>query len=107
MNRRCHDKKHNSYLKYGVKGISVFKEWRSDFKSFYDYCNTLPSYDENNLGSSGLTIDRINNKGNYEPNNIMFTNATMQNFNKGLQANNNTGYRGISKRYNSTYQASI
>ena len=38
------------------------EEWKNDFKAFYDW-SMLHSY------SDELTIDRIDNNGNYEPSN--------------------------------------
>jgi len=107
IKRRCYDKKNHAYKYYGLKGIVLYKDWIDDFKSFYDYVTLLPSYYEDKLGTGGITIDRIDNDGSYEPGNIRFTNATIQNFNKGLQINNKTGHRGINKRNNGTYQAKI
>lgn len=58
MWRRCTDPKDKSFPFYGAKGISVCERW-SEFKNFLE-----------DMGeSNGLTIDRINTYGNYEPNN--------------------------------------
>lgn len=62
MIERCYKKHHKSFLEYGGRGVSVCDEWRSDFKNFYDWAI------ENGY-KDGLTIDRINNNGNYEPTN--------------------------------------
>ena len=44
------------------KGITVCDEWRSDFMNFYNWAIS-------NGYTEKLTIDRIDNNGNYEPNN--------------------------------------
>lgn len=62
MKQRCMNPKHRSYRNYGAKGIIVCDEWVSDFKAFYDW-STKNGYKE------GLTLDRIDYNGNYEPNN--------------------------------------
>lgn len=62
MLRRCYNTNREFYYRYGGRGISVCEEWRNDFKAFYDWAM-------NNGYEEHLTIDRINNDGNYEPNN--------------------------------------
>lgn len=65
MQRRCYDEDHVSFHNYGGKGISVSKEWRNDFKSFYKWA-------VENGYSDNLTIDRINNENDYSPTNCRF-----------------------------------
>ena len=62
MRRRCHSINEPNYRKYGARGISVCEEWRNDFNSFFNWANSS-GYQQ------GLTIERIDNDGNYEPNN--------------------------------------
>lgn len=62
MNSRCNSKSDNAYKYYGGRGIKVCDEWLHDFQVFYDWAMA-------NGYKPGLTIDRINNDGNYEPNN--------------------------------------
>jgi hypothetical protein len=64
MHRRCKDEKFKSYPDYGGRGIQVCEEW-SDYKTFYDWAI------ENGF-SENLEIDRIDNNGNYCPNNCQF-----------------------------------
>ncbi len=58
---RCHNPKSQRYDRYGGRGISVCNSWRKSFLNFRK--DMLGGYEE------GLAIDRINNDGNYEPNN--------------------------------------
>lgn len=62
MKQRCYNKRHSHYLNYGGRGITICDEWKTDFKNFY--CWAIA-----NGYSDSLTIDRINNDGNYEPSN--------------------------------------
>ena len=69
MKRRCHDPDNKSYKWYGARGIKVCNEWKELFGSFYDWALA-------NGYEKGLQIDRINNDGDYEPDNCRFvTNA--------------------------------
>lgn len=47
---------------YFGRGIDVCEEWQQSFESFQNWAETH-GYDD------GLTLDRINNEGNYEPDN--------------------------------------
>ena len=62
IKKRCLNKNLKGFYRYGGRGISVCKEWEKDFISFYNWA-IQNGYKDN------LTIDRINNDGNYEPNN--------------------------------------
>ncbi|MFA5457942.1 MAG: hypothetical protein WC261_09970 [Synergistaceae bacterium] len=56
------------------RGISVFAEWQN-FIPFYKWAIK-------NGYRKGLTLDRINNDGNYEPGNCRFTTYNIQNGNR-------------------------
>lgn len=62
MKSRCSCKTDYHYKWYGEKGIKVCDEWLNDFMSFYNWSMQNGYADD-------LSIDRINNNGNYEPNN--------------------------------------
>ena len=62
MKQRCYNPKNNRYHRYGGRGIIVCDEWKEDFKTFYEWAITHGYRDD-------LTIERVNNDGNYEPTN--------------------------------------
>lgn len=64
MNERCYNPNFIEYHNYGGRGIKVCDEWRGrkGFENFLKW-SMENGYKEN------LTIDRIDNDGNYEPNN--------------------------------------
>lgn len=99
---RCYNKRSQRYKDYGARGISVYNEWLNDFMSFYNWA-IQNGYKE------GLSIDRIDNDGNYEPGNCRFTNCSIQNRNiRVLRKNNTSGYKGVSyKKQSKKYQVNI
>ncbi len=62
MKRRCGDPTRPEYKNYGGRGISVCKEWSESFVKFREWALSNGYNDK-------LTIDRVNNDGNYEPSN--------------------------------------
>lgn len=74
MKNRCFNIRTNRYKDYGGRGITVCDEWKNDFTKFYDW-SILNGYQEN------LTIDRIDNDGNYEPSNCRWVTVKIQNRN--------------------------
>ncbi len=59
MRERCRYRHHVSYHRYGGRGITVTSEWDS-YTVFREWALA-------NGYADGLTIDRIDNDGNYEP----------------------------------------
>jgi hypothetical protein len=61
MKQRCLNPSHHKYHRYGGRGIKICDEWLTieGFKKWAEESGARP----------GLTIDRIDNNGNYEPKN--------------------------------------
>ena len=72
---RCYNENDPHFERWGKRGIKMCDEWRNDFKVFYDWSMSHGYSDE-------LTIDRIDNDGNYEPKNCRWTTIKEQNKNK-------------------------
>lgn len=80
---RCYREKCKSYKNYGGRGIKVCDEWKNDYKKFYEWA-MANGYEEKQTagGVNILSIDRINNDGNYEPQNCRWVTADIQAKNK-------------------------
>lgn len=75
MKDRCNNKNNMNFHNYGGRGIKVCREWNEKFICFYDWAMNS-GYKDN------LTIDRIDNDGNYEPTNCRWVTMKEQGNNK-------------------------
>lgn len=75
MVMRCEVPNSSSADRYYDRGIKICSEWRNSFEIFRDWA-FASGYADN------LTIDRIDNDGNYEPSNCRWATATEQGRNK-------------------------
>ena len=75
IKNRCYRKNFPHYNLYGGRGIKMCDEWLNDFETFKKWAI-------NNGYKEGLSIDRINVDGNYEPNNCRWITMFEQASNK-------------------------
>lgn len=74
MKARCSNPRHAFYRYYGGRGITVCDRWLCSFDNFLSDMGPRPSRD--------YTLDRINNDGDYEPNNCRWATKEQQNSNR-------------------------
>lgn len=75
MKQRCFNKNCREYHNYGARGITICTAWLNDSESFFTWAL-------NNGYKKGLTIDRIDNNGNYCPENCRWSTLDVQQRNK-------------------------
>lgn len=75
IKQRCFNKNNSSYHNYGGRGITMDSRWAENYETFYNWA-IKAGY------KRGLTIDRINNDGNYCEENCRFVDRQVQANNK-------------------------
>lgn len=70
---KCLRETHKDWLYYGGRGIRMHGSWIDDFIAFAQYLDDV-------LGErpDGLTLDRIDNEGHYEPGNLRWASRSIQ-----------------------------
>lgn len=69
MRQRCNNSKSKFYKYYGGRGITVCDRWLNSFENFLKDMGNRPE---------GMSLDRINNDGNYEPANCRWATQSDQ-----------------------------
>jgi hypothetical protein len=74
MKARCTNPNDPYWEDYGGRGIRVCKEWQNDYSAFLAHIGPKPSPE--------LSLDRIDNNGNYKPGNVRWATKKEQNDNR-------------------------
>lgn len=76
MMQRCYNPRANQYKDWGGRGIAVCERWRDTAVFIADITELLGPRPE------GMSMDRIDNDGNYEPGNVRWATRLQQTHNR-------------------------
>lgn len=85
---RCTHESASHYDRYGERGVSVCQEWIDSFESFADW-SIANGYSET------LEIDRIDNNGNYSPENCRWVSHMENSRNRNTRKTSKSGVSGV------------
>ena len=90
MKQRCLNPKNPRYKHYGGRGITICEQWLDSFPQFLNDMGMKPAHQ--------LSIDRINNDGNYEPSNCRWATIKEQHANQRYRRKNSpdTSFSSVS-----------
>ena len=85
MRYRCNNPQNKSFPRYGGRGIKVCEEWNDSFVPFYKWAISN-GYKEDiaKSGRNRLSIDCIDNDGDYSPENCRWVDDYIQSRNKRI-----------------------
>lgn len=87
MKCRCYNRNDKRFKNYGARGIRVCSQWRESFAQFL--ADMGPSF------KRGLTLERVDNDGNYTPGNCRW--ATYEDQLNNTRRNRNVTIDGVTR----------
>ncbi len=77
---RCNNSKNHAYRHYGGRGITVCTRWASGTMGFWNFVDDIGNRPDGKFlsGLPHYSLDRIDNDGDYEANNIRWTTYKQQ-----------------------------
>lgn len=85
---RCRNPNNTHFKYYGGRGIQVCERWQGP-KGFTHFLEDMGERPQ------GLTLDRIDNNGNYEPGNVRWATRKQQIANTRIPTTNTSGVKGV------------
>lgn len=98
MIERCYNPKNKSFDGYGARGITVCAEWKGSYLAFLAAVGDRPA---------GMTLERKDVNGNYEPGNVVWATPLQQARNKRPRASNIIGLSGVRPTKHGTFSVSF
>jgi len=92
MRYRCFDVAHPQFSEYGGRGITICDRWADDYDAFYDDMGPRPAE---------MTLDRIDNDGNYEPGNCRWATPAQQV--RNTRRNRELCYKDLARSHGVSY----
>jgi hypothetical protein len=89
MVQRCENPRAPNYKNYGARGITIYARWRDSFETFLE---------DMGLPEAGLSLDRIDTDGHYEPSNCRWATDAEQTQNRRVCKLNPERVRQIRER---------
>lgn len=97
-NRCCNKNDLTTYPGYGGRGICVTERWHK-FENFKDDMYESYLLNSKKVGEKNISIDRIDNDGNYRPGNCRWATMKMQSNNKGVKKLSRNDVKAIRQEY--------